>query len=107
MNRPELLLKTDPAATPVIDVARILTSSQERELAKDIAEIERLAKAWKRCHGHLPQVRLRVLTQTFPNTPGPAGVHSQGSPRTGHQGLLEARWPHCLNTQRLTVHKVS
>ncbi|CAK9053820.1 Thylakoid lumenal 15.0 kDa protein 2 [Durusdinium trenchii] len=59
VNRPELLPKTDGASTPVIDVARILTPSQERELAADIAEIEKTA-----------QVRLRVLTQTFPNTPG-------------------------------------
>ncbi|CAE7427210.1 unnamed protein product, partial [Symbiodinium necroappetens] len=59
VNRPELLPKTDAATTPVIDVARILTNSQERELAGYIAEIETAAK-----------VRLRVLTQTFPNTPG-------------------------------------
>ncbi|CAJ1416387.1 unnamed protein product [Effrenium voratum] len=59
VNRPELLPKSDGASTPVIDVARILTSSQKRELAEDIAELERVA-----------QIRLRVLTQTFPNTPG-------------------------------------
>mmetsp|Transcript_9819 Transcript_9819/g.23610 ORF Transcript_9819/g.23610 Transcript_9819/m.23610 type:complete len:222 (+) Transcript_9819:3-668(+) len=59
VNRPDLLPASDGATTPVIDVARILTSSQERELGKYIAEIETAAK-----------VRLRVLTQTFPNTPG-------------------------------------
>ncbi|CAE7232037.1 unnamed protein product [Symbiodinium sp. CCMP2592] len=59
VNRPELLPKTDAATTPVIDIARILTNSQERELAGYIAEIETAAK-----------VRVRVLTQTFPNTPG-------------------------------------
>eukprot|EP00435_Cladocopium_sp_Y103_P070307 s381_g35.t1 len=59
VNRPELLPKTDGASTPIIDVARILTASQERQLTADIAELEKVAK-----------VRLRVLTQTFPNTPG-------------------------------------
>eukprot|EP00434_Breviolum_minutum_P038041 symbB.v1.2.033735.t1/scaffold4019.1/size63226/3 len=59
VNRPELLPKSDGASTPIIDVARILTASQERQLTADIAELEQLAK-----------VRLRVLTQTFPNTPG-------------------------------------
>eukprot|EP00931_Biecheleriopsis_adriatica_P096467 TRINITY_DN70110_c0_g1_i1.p2 TRINITY_DN70110_c0_g1~~TRINITY_DN70110_c0_g1_i1.p2 ORF type:complete len:220 (+),score=38.69 TRINITY_DN70110_c0_g1_i1:35-661(+) len=59
VNRPELLPATPGASTPVVDVARILTSSQEREIEREIAAIEKAAK-----------VRLRVLAQTFPNTPG-------------------------------------
>ncbi|CAE8712841.1 unnamed protein product [Polarella glacialis] len=60
-NRPELLPSTDGDSTPVIDCARILSARQLRELAVQIADIERNSK-----------VRLRVLTQTFPNTPGMA-----------------------------------
>jgi len=59
VNRPELLPATDGALTPVIDIAKILSERQEREIAQQIGEIEQASK-----------VKLRVLTQTYPTTPG-------------------------------------
>lgn len=59
VNRPELLPATDGASTPVIDVAKILSARQKREITEQIGDIERASK-----------VRLRVLTQTYPMTPG-------------------------------------
>ncbi len=56
-NNPDLLPKTQ---TPVIDLAKALTSSQEEELAKNLENFEK-ETGWK----------LRVLTQ-FERTPGTA-----------------------------------
>jgi len=59
VNNPGLLPQTDGQSTTVIDVAKILTESQERQVMATIKEIEQDSK-----------VKLRVLTQTYPNSPG-------------------------------------
>jgi len=59
VNRPELLPNTPGESTPLIDVARILSERQRRGIEKQIAEVERASG-----------VRIRVLTQTYPNSPG-------------------------------------
>jgi len=59
VNRPELLPTTPGDKTPVIDVAKILSDRQKRDIERDIAEIEKISG-----------VKLRVLAQTYPNSPG-------------------------------------
>jgi len=59
VNKPELLPKTDGDITPIIDVAKILTSGQKRQIEKQISELQEAKK-----------IRLRVLCQTFPLSPG-------------------------------------
>eukprot|EP00448_Togula_jolla_P003547 CAMPEP_0170612954 /NCGR_PEP_ID=MMETSP0224-20130122/24007_1 /TAXON_ID=285029 /ORGANISM="Togula jolla, Strain CCCM 725" /LENGTH=241 /DNA_ID=CAMNT_0010938509 /DNA_START=185 /DNA_END=910 /DNA_ORIENTATION=- len=59
VNRPELLPNTDGNATPVIDVIKLLSDRQRRVIEKQAGEIEAATG-----------VKLRVLAQTYPTTPG-------------------------------------
>ncbi|GFR51930.1 hypothetical protein Agub_g14451, partial [Astrephomene gubernaculifera] len=58
VNRPELL-PTGGEATPVIDVAGFLTTSEERRIAAEVTSLE-----------HDTGFKLRVLAQNYPETPG-------------------------------------
>ena len=58
VNRPDLLPKGDAVET-VIDVAGFLTPSEERRIASEIAALEADTG-----------FRLRVLAQSYPETPG-------------------------------------
>jgi len=58
VNRPELL---PPEVMPILDLEHFLTSGQRQRLADEIARVE-----------HVSGLRLRVLTQRFPQTPGAA-----------------------------------
>jgi|UniRef100_A0A7S4C978 hypothetical protein len=57
VNRPDLL--PEGPMVKVIDTTKLLTNSQLRDVNRDIDKIEKL-------YG----VKLRVLTQVYPNTPG-------------------------------------
>lgn len=61
VNNPELLPNTPGDSTPIVDVARILSTSQLREMDKKIKEVESKSN-----------VKIRVLAQTYPNSPGKA-----------------------------------
>ncbi|OIS97933.1 PREDICTED: thylakoid lumenal 15.0 kDa protein 2, chloroplastic [Nicotiana attenuata] len=56
VNKPELLPKE---FTPVIDVAGFLSDGQEKRLAEEITDIEKVTG-----------FKLRVLAQNYPDTPG-------------------------------------
>ncbi|RWV83116.1 hypothetical protein GW17_00055321 [Ensete ventricosum] len=56
VNRPEMLPKE---YSPVIDVAGFLSASQERRLCQEIADLEKETG-----------VKLRILAQNYPDTPG-------------------------------------
>ncbi|KAG6504927.1 hypothetical protein ZIOFF_037275 [Zingiber officinale] len=58
VNRPEMLPKE---FSPVIDVAGFLSASQERQLCQEIADLEKDTG-----------VKLRILAQNYPETPGAA-----------------------------------
>ncbi|CAL9782186.1 unnamed protein product [Musa acuminata subsp. burmannicoides] len=58
VNRPEMLPKE---YSPVIDVAGFLSASQERRLCEEIADLEKETG-----------VKLRILAQNYPDTPGMA-----------------------------------
>ena len=57
VNRPELLPKE--ANVPLIDVANFLTKGQEKKVVTDLTDLEKRT-------GY----KLRVLCQSYPNTPG-------------------------------------
>lgn len=59
MNRPELLPPTPGESTFVIDVARILSERQESVIQRTSEELQAATG-----------VKLRVLAQTYPTTPG-------------------------------------
>lgn len=59
VNRPELLPSTPGDSTPIIDAAKLLSPSQQRLIETQIKEIEQASG-----------VKLKVLAQTYPNTPG-------------------------------------
>lgn len=61
VNRPELLPNTPGESTTIVDVARILSESQRREMDRQIKEVEKKSN-----------VKIRVLAQTYPNSPGKA-----------------------------------
>mmetsp|Transcript_17936 Transcript_17936/g.41830 ORF Transcript_17936/g.41830 Transcript_17936/m.41830 type:complete len:240 (-) Transcript_17936:151-870(-) len=60
VNNPNLLPKSDGAQTPVIDVIKLLGGSQKREIEANIRRLQEGPNG----------IKLRVLCQTFPNTPG-------------------------------------
>lgn len=61
VNRPDLLPKTPGASTPIIDIEGILPEATQKLILKDIERIEKVTG-----------VRVRVLTQSYPETPGSA-----------------------------------
>eukprot|EP00971_Amphidinium_carterae_P120812 2393664-Amphidinium_carterae.1 len=60
VNQPELLPKTAGAETPLIDVIKLLGSSQRRAVLDNIRKLEQGPD----------KIKLRVLCQTYPSTPG-------------------------------------